>query len=386
MRFVCFFTALVIVAIAPARASTAPPPIGHVFVIVLENKGFNETFIANPPSELAYLARDLPAQGALLRQYYATGHVSLDNYISMVSGQAPNVETQSDCQMYTDFVGVIDPSSGQAIGQGCVYSRGVQTIVDQLEAAANATWKGYMEDMGNDLGRDGRATCAHPPLNSRDGTQAAEVGDQYATRHNPFVFFHSIIDDPARCDSHVVPLGDDDTTHPGLASDLTRAATTPNFVFITPNLCNDAHDAACVDGQPGGLVSANQFLETWVPRITDSPAYRRDGLLIITFDEADVSPNDPEAATSCCEEPTGFNTPLPGIWGPGGGRTGTVALSRFIAPGTTSDTPYNHYSLLRSLEDIFGVGHLGYAAQEGLAPFGSDVYTNPSGRRPKRRP
>jgi hypothetical protein len=63
-----------------------------------------------------------------------------------------------------------------------------------------------------------------------------------------------------------------------------------------------------------------------------------------------------------------------GIQGPGGGRTGTVAISPWVEPGSTNDSPYNHYSLLRSLEDLFGLAHLGYAGQGGLRPFGSDVY------------
>src|SRR2546421_5098281 len=85
---------------APAGADFPPPPIKHVFVIVLENKGYAETF--GPGSQAPYLSTQLTAQGQLLTQYYGIGHQSLDNYIAMVSGQAPNSETQSDCQIYTD--------------------------------------------------------------------------------------------------------------------------------------------------------------------------------------------------------------------------------------------------------------------------------------------
>ena len=84
---------------------------------------------------------------------------------------------------------------------------------------------------------------------------------------------------------------------------------------------------------------------------------------------------------------------MPGIEGPGGGRTGTVVLSRYVTPGSTNDTPYNHYALLRSLEDLFGLSHLGYAGAGGLRPFGADVYNAappaaagpPSQARKKRR-
>jgi hypothetical protein len=267
------------------------------------------------------------------------------------------VDTQGDCQIYSDFLtaGLFD-SSGQIIGQGCVYPRYVATLPDQLEAAGR-TWKGYMEDMGT--------PCRHPAVNTVDDTQTAEVGDQYAARHNPFVYFHSIIDDQARCDAHVVPLEQ-------LTTDLARRDRTPNVSFITPNLCNDGHDDPCVDDRPGGLVSADAWLRQWGPRILESPAFKRDGMLVVTFDEAEIEGN-PDAS-ACCGETAGPNSPMPGIFGMGGGRTGAVVISRFVQPGTWSTTPYNHYALLCSLEELFGLQKLGYAAAPGLRCFGTDVY------------
>jgi hypothetical protein len=111
-----------------------------------------------------------------------------------------------------------------------------------------------------------------------------------------------------------------------------------------------------------------------VPLITDSPAYQKDGLLIITFDESDSRGDD--AATDCCaEQGLPGERQQPGIIGAGGGRVGAVLLSRFIKPGTVSTVPYNHYSTLRYVEDQFGLEHLGYAGQNGLQVFGSDVFT-----------
>jgi hypothetical protein len=343
--------------------AAGPPTVGHVFIIVLENKGFDETF--GPSSPATYLNGTLRPQGQLLTQYYGIGHVSLDNYVAMVSGQAPNLLTQTDCILYLDFIGlpVLGPD-GQAVGQGCVYPAFVQTVADQLEAQG-LTWRGYMEDMGSDPSREA-AACAHPALNSLDGTQQAAANDQYATRHNPFMYFHSIIDEPS-CAANVVPLG-------ALDADLASLATTPNYVFITPDLCHDAHDAPCANGEPGGLVSADQFLRTWVPKILSSDAYRQDGMLIVTFDEGDLSSSGADTG-SCCGEPSGFNTVLPGLVGPGGGRTGAVVLSSFTVAGSINATPYNHYSLLRSVEDLFGLDPLGYAAKTG--GFGADVFNAP---------
>lgn len=341
-------------------ATGGGPKIGHVFVLVLENENYATSF--DPNGAAPYLSKNLPAMGQLLRQYYGTGHLSMDNYVAMVSGQAPNADTQGDCQVFSDFQGTTTPdANGQVTGQGCVYPAAIKMIGDQLEAVG-MSWRGYMEDMGNDLARDGSATCAHPALNSQDGTQSAQADDLYATRHNPFVYFHSLIDDQARCDAHVVPLT-------ALPADLQNLASTPNYVFITPNLCNDGHDTNCANGEPGGLTSINTFLQLWVPRILASPAFQKDGLLIVTFDEAMNSD-----ATSCCNEPTGPNTPSPGISGPGGGRIGAVLVSPFIKGGTVNDTPYNHYSMLRSVEDLLGLPYLGYAGQTGLKAFGTDVF------------
>jgi hypothetical protein len=156
-----------------------------------------------------------------------------------------------------------------------------------------------------------------------------------------------------------------------LPADLASASSTRNVSFIVPNLCEDGHDTPCVDGRPGGLTSSDQFLRTWVPRILASPAYRSDGLLLVAFDEAETSD-----ATACCNEQPGPNTPNPGgpTTGPGGGLTGAVAISPWVRPGSINARQYNHYSLLRSVEDIFGLSHLGYAARSDLNAFGSDVY------------
>jgi hypothetical protein len=361
----------------------APPRIGHVFVIVLENEGYATTF--GPHSPAPYLAKTLPGQGALLTQYFGIGHYSLDNYLAMISGQAPNPATQADCERFTEFASGGSAPDGQAVGTGCVYPSSVKTVADQL-TAAKLRWRGYMEDMGNDPKRES-ARCGHPAIGQPDPTQKAEIGDQYATRHDPFVYFHSIIDTPD-CAADVVPLS-------ALPGDLARAAATPNYVFITPNLCHDGHDGGetgrnCVDGEPGGLISADVFLRKWVPAITASAAFKQDGLLIVTFDEADFDGGTDagDDASACCDEQPGpnfkpgetvYDTPSQGagIAGPGGGRIGAVLLSPFIRPGTVSEVPYNHYSMLRTVEDLFGLQPLGYAGRTGLRAFGAEIFTAP---------
>jgi hypothetical protein len=349
-------------ALAPpaAGAATGTPTIRHVFVIVLENESASSTF--GPGSQAPYLAKTLTSEGAYVPKYYGIGHASNDNYIAMISGQAPNPQNQGDCLTFDDFTPDVIGPDGQAAGSGCVFPSDVNTIAGQL-AVAGLTWRDYNQSMGADPARE-PGECAHPGINQQDHTQSATATDQYATRHNPFVYFHAIIDDTTLCDSHVVNLN-------LLPQDLSSAASTPNYVFITPDLCSDGHDATCADSKrPGGYAGIDQFLEQWVPKITGSPAFRNEnGLLAIIFDEASTSDT-----SSCCNEMPGPNSPSPGITGPGGGDTGAVLLSPCIRPRTVTDQPYNHYTLLRSFEDMFGLSHLGYAGLAGERSLGPDIF------------
>ena len=370
----------------PPTPSTPPAPSGlpairHVFVIVLENQGYDSTFGA--PFNDPYLASTLPAAGALLTNYYGIGHFSNDNYVAMISGQAPNPLNQSDCIQFVNFPAAATVAqNGQISDSGCVFPTSVTTVANQLDQA-HLTWKGYMQDMGNIPSRES-TVCGHPAVGSPDQTEVAVSGDGYASRHNPFVYFHSIVDDTALCTTAVVPLGSTSGTLPagtpagvtGLATDLKSVATTPNLSFITPNLCYDGHDAPCINqqGSSSPLVNVDAFLHTWVPLITGSAAFKKDGLLEVTFDEADTDQSSGGDASACCNEMPGPAAPLPGGFGPGGGRTGTVLLSPFIKGGTVSTVPYNHFATLATIEDIFGLSKLGQAATV-TATFGKDVFT-----------
>src|SRR5438093_13075523 len=100
LKMVAALVAVLLGVCAQQALATFPAPVGHVFIIVLENKGFNETF--GPGSVATYLNATLRPQGQLLTQFYGIGHVSLDNYVAVVSGQAPNLLTQTDCILYLD--------------------------------------------------------------------------------------------------------------------------------------------------------------------------------------------------------------------------------------------------------------------------------------------
>lgn len=387
---------------------TAPPPIEHVFVIVLENKGFDEIY--GPGAPTVYLRETLVPKGQLLPNFYGTSHASTGNYIAMISGQGPNPSSHGDCINFETWKSR-DPITGkaittdyaQAVGKGCLYPTNIPTLVDEMDLAGK-TWKGWFEDMQFELAGDaarhaGRpapgtpaASCIAPVVSdtSVDATNTSDATEQYAARHNPFLFFETITgtaetpEARARCDAGVVDLE-------GLRTALLSRATTPHYNLIVPDNCRNAHDADCSDGGPGGLARADEFLREWVPLVLASPAYQDAGMLVILFDEANINPDDPDAASACCGQETnpGPNTAMPGLFGPGGGRSGALVLSRYTQPGSTNTTPYNHFSFLRTLENIYGLdaidldaspedGYLGFAglpASEGMHAFGEDVYT-----------
>jgi phosphatidylinositol-3-phosphatase len=334
-------------------AKRAEAKIKHVFVITLASPGYEQTW--GPASPAKYLTTQLRPQGALLTNYYGVGHLDLPNYIAMISGQPPNPLTQTDCPTFSQFpAGSKLDSGGRLEAPGCVYPVDVLTLADQL-TSTRRQWRAYVEDLAN--GPKSVQSCRHPNTEQPDETQKARPGDAYATRHNPFVYFHSLLD-----------LGDcasDDLALTQLAPDLRSTATTPNYAFIVPNLCHDGSEASCPDGSAGGLGAADDFLAEWVPKILASPAYRKNGLLVITF--ADGPSSD---TSGCCTSATATG---PASSVTGGGRVGALLLSPFVTPGSESATPYNHYSLLRTVEDIFALPHLANAAQPDVPSFASGV-------------
>jgi hypothetical protein len=251
---------------------------------------------------------------------YAIDHVSLGNYIGMTSGYEANAKTKADCTQYD-----------------CVYPVGQDdNVANQLEAQ-HLTWKGYMDGMTQ--------PCQKPP--TQGAPDPYQVG--YATRHNPFMYYASIVDNATRCRSHVVPF-------PQLATDL-AANRVPNYSFISPSTCNDAHDR----GSACGLEQADVWMSQHVQPILKSKAYKDGGVLIITTDESEISDT-----SGCCGNAQG-------------GHIATFILSPLIAqPGSHTATPYSHYSTLRWIEDSFGLPCLRHACDPGTTPFGSDVFKAPT--------
>ena len=265
-------------AVAPLRARSGLPAFSHVFLIVMENREYG-SIIGSPD---APFINSLAASFGLATNYYATTHPSLPNYIALTAGTTFGIATNcTEC-----FLDGPD-------------------LASQIERSGR-TWKAYMEDM---------------PSPCYLGASAGG----YALRHNPFLYYNSIRNNPARC-GRVVPFSQ-------FNADL-GANALPNFVWITPNLCNDMHDCDTSVG--------DAWLKHVASGILNSSAWRNGGVLIITWDEGDTE-------TGCCGNSAG-------------GQVATLIVAPGMNPGFRSTVPSTHYSLLRTVEDAWGLAPLGAAA------------------------
>ncbi len=397
------------------RQRTAPtdgrPPIKHVFLIVLADSGYAESFGAEAKSP--YLAKTLRGQGELIESYYGVASGELANEIALISGQGPTPQTAADCPVYEDLAPGTSGKEGQALGAGCVYPHSTLTIGDQLTAAGE-TWKAYVQGVQE----GGTAGCRHPELTSApagDPNAAPSSATPYVSWRDPFIYFHSLIDTPSSCAEH---LGDMHT----LTTDLKSAAKTPTLSYISPDPCDDGSPQPCAAGAPAGSADAEAFLKETVSEIESSKAYREGGLIAITSDQAPQSgphadsrgcciaiayPNlanvpltstastgtghvaesstagpvapaafpSPEKTETTTTTGTASTTSALGAQSDGGGQVGLLLISRYVKPGSVEATGnYDHYSLLASIESLFKLKALGYAASPGLLTFGRGVW------------
>jgi hypothetical protein len=314
---------------------TGLPEVKHVFVIMLGEGGYEETFGDASTSE--YLSKELPAQGELLPNYFAVTKGTLANQIALLSGQGPTPETQAGCPNYGDVTPGTESAEGQVEGNGCIYPATTKTLPGQM-AEKELVWRAYI-----------------------DGESSAE-GERppgcYVNPRDPFAYFHSVTDkeECAEADAGLARLAKDLTLKPDKF---------PALAYISP-------DPAI----------AEETLKTVVPNIEESFAYKDGGLIVITSAQARQEGEGADAS-ACCITPDYPNLEEPEseepVTGPvrktgGGGQVGALLISPFIEAGTSSETYFNHYSLLVSLEELFGLERIGYAAEPALAGFDETIF------------
>jgi phosphatidylinositol-3-phosphatase len=317
----------------------------HIFVIMMENTAYSE--LLDPSNSNTTFIRSLASTYGLETNYFGVTHVSLPNYIAATSGSTWN-------------------SNSDDVAQAPAFDH--TNLVDQLEQAG-VSWKAYMEDL---------PSAGDLVNQTPDGL--------YVRKHDPFLMYPDIYNDPSRANS-VVPLSQ-------LSTDLS-SGNVPAFVWITPNICNDMHGGAPSCPYPDTPTDANQaalyqdgdtFLQTWVTAIMNSKAWTGNSAIFVTWDEgsfADDAPYGPNDISGCCDSPilpatpanptTGGGGDLAGGTVYGGGHVPMIVIARHGARGTTDNMPTNHYSLLQTIEQNWNLPYLGNASDtlnvHSLAPL-----------------
>jgi len=278
-------------------------PFNHVVVIVMENQGIGDTI--NNPS--APFMNQLASSYALATNYTAVTHPSLPNYLSLVSGQDFASWSKGDC----------NPNPACSAGNA-------SNIVDSLENRG-LSWKAYMEDYPSSCG----SHCS-PGNCFLDNTGPGH----YAARHNPFVYFDDIANSTARC-SRIVPANSGGRGAPDdlFLSDLASPSTASNFMWLTPNLCNDMHDSCSAPYNSNQIAQGDSYLSQVIPNILNSSLFRHQkAALFVTFDEGNGYCPLNRSSKDC----------IYAVW------AGPVVKTKF-----QSSNQYSHYSFLKTLESVW---------------------------------
>jgi len=264
--------------------TSQPPltaPFGHVYIVAEENTNYTDVI---GTSAMPYL-NSLVSQYGLATQYYADTHPSIGNYFMWTTGQ---ILTNDDNQLPATFPISADNAVREVLAVG-------------------KSWKQYAESI--------------PSVGYTGGDTVGPDGGNFATHHTPLLYMSDVLNSPAQL-QNIVPFTQ-------FATDL-ASGNMPNYAFVTPNMCDDAHDCS--------LTVADNWLQTNIDPLIKSAQFQKDGLLVIAFDE---SGND--------------NTN-------GGGRVVAVIISPFAKPGYQSTTFYQHESVLRLMLEGLGIRTLPGAA------------------------
>ncbi len=262
-----------LVQVIPKASAAGTNVFDFVVIILMENHNLCD-ILKSCGGTATYMSNLAGAWGLAQDDHYCNTNPSLPNYLCLTGG------SDFGCSGYDG-----DPQSNACTNAAW----NAPNIVDRL-VTAGYTWKAYMEDM---------------PSNCY-GTDSGN----YAVRHNPFVYYGDIVNNATRC-NRVVPAGSSDSA---LINDLGSTSTASNYMWLTPNTCNDIHSCPIDTG--------DAYLADLVQRVLSSPIFTTyRAALYITFDE--------------------------------GGRNGqgqpvyTAWAGRVVKPTYASSVAYSHFSLLR---------------------------------------
>src|SRR5215469_7128522 len=301
-RLVCGLTTLCLAfagAASTAKAQTATvPQYDHVFLVIMENNGYGQ-IVGNP---YAPILNALVSDYGVATNYAGVADPSEPNYVAMLGG---------------DFFGITSDDPYFFPGQ----TVDAENLLSQLNGVGKS-WKGYFQNMPYP---GYRGYCYPDKCNG-----IPDADTQYVAKHNGMVNFANL-QTPTQF-AKMVPLQQ-------LSDDLAAGAV-PNFSYIIPDECDDMHGAPpwCVDSNASGTVQQNfliargdKFVGSVVNQITSSSAWRSgNNAIVVTFDEGNFAKS----------------------------QIYTAVITNHGPRGLTDKTSYNHYSLLASLQQTFGVGCL----------------------------
>jgi hypothetical protein len=337
-------------------AATTTAALKHIYVIMMENHA--QAQIIGDTTDAPNLNM-LAQKYGVATKYYGVTHPSLPNYLAAISGDfqgifddcpaGPTVTCEAE-----EFV----PNSGDGTSNQLMTAQQAanaaaiphwfsgRTIVDQLEEKG-LTWAAYM----GDIIATGDTTTGAPVVATAEG--GTEELNLYAQKHNPFEYFQSIRTNANRMQK-VLP-------YTNFAADI-AGPTMPNFVWISPDQCADMHGinadtaafadagfctgtAAGSDMSPAVIQYGDVFVGNLVTKIMASPTWSEGSAIAIVFDEDDYV-----QTTGCCNSPTGEDGGTLG-----GALVPAIVVSSLNPHPTTSADPYNHYSLLGTLQHLWGM-------------------------------
>jgi hypothetical protein len=353
--------ALYLIGVVPAAA--APK---HVVLIMMENHG-TDTIFGNT-EDAPFLNQLITEKGVrYATQYYGVTHPSLPNYLALVAGDDMGIH--DDCKAGADvkckpdeFVPDAEekPMAGHMLtdeqerrASDTPHLFGAKTLIDQLDEA-KVSWRVYMQGLPAE-----NKLAEYAPLDA-SGKAVAKL---YAQKHDPFVYFSRLVGNPDRM-ARLLP---DD----GFGADLQGSLA--GFTWISPDQCHDMHGispaSAAAIGKPdcgypkSGLDHSvirlgDNYLRETVGAIRASQAWRDDTAIVIVWDEDDYA-----GSAGIKGSPIGSNGVVLG-----GARAPLIVVTSKDEPARKIDTPFNHYSLLATLEAAYGVGCLDHACD--AAPIG----------------
>jgi len=300
------------------------PKYDHIVVIMMENQKYS-TIIGNPAMPNI---NGLANTYGLATDYFGVTHPSEPNYVALVGGSFFGI--QDDNQFYC--IPALASTDTNCAGTTVNHTIANQSIADQLTAAGK-TWKGYFQNLPF------AATTPVPvgpnPIGPYTFKWPSTTNALYASKHNPFVNFTG----SQTAFSNMVPDSQ-------LGVDLATGQL-PNFSLVVPDQCNDMHGTAGCSDNPTLFGAGDAYVGRTVSEIMAAPEWNEGrNAIVITWDEDDFS-DQGAAGTGCC-------TPQ----SVGGGQVATIVIKNHEAKHVTDPTAYNHYSLLRTMEDAFGLSCL----------------------------